>query len=162
MIVATLLLVAGVSFLADGEGNARKENSLKAFLRDYLLEPGVPAGDMTRSSRWCGSGGCMTFVLVPQGPSYKIVATITISRPPIRVMSARSHGCHDIGVWVQGGGIQPGFEADLQFDGKTYRENPSAPPPGGWVQTLLDRSCYPGTPKALSSTSDLSGTSKNI
>jgi hypothetical protein len=29
---------------------------------------------------------------------------------------------------VQGGGIQPGYEARLQVDGKTYPSNPSIPP----------------------------------
>jgi hypothetical protein len=29
---------------------------------------------------------------------------------------------------LQGGGIQPGYEAELRFDGKTYPENPSTPP----------------------------------
>ena len=28
----------------------------------------------------------------------------------------------------QGGGIQPGYEAELRFDGKTYPANPSVPP----------------------------------
>ena len=70
----------------------------------------------------------MTLVLTPEGASYRVVTKIRITRPPIRVLATSSHGWHDIGVWVQGGGIQRGYEAKLQFDGKTYPSNPSSPP----------------------------------
>lgn len=67
-------------------------------------------------------------VLAPQGPSYRVVSSITITRPPIRVLAARSHGWHNIAVWVAGGGIRPGYEAELPFNGKTYALNPSVAP----------------------------------
>jgi hypothetical protein len=60
-------------------------------------------------------------VLTKKGPSYSVVARLTITRRPIRVLTAKSNGWHDISVWMQGGGIQPGYEADFFFDGKTYR-----------------------------------------
>jgi hypothetical protein len=149
LILAVLLLLSGVSFLADGEENARKEYALKAFLRDYLRDPSVPADDTTRyphafvdldghgpnkvivylTGRYsCGSGGCNTLVLAPQGRSYRVVSSITITWPPIRLLAARSHGWHDIAVGVAGGGIQPGFEAALSYNGKSYPKNPSVPP----------------------------------
>jgi hypothetical protein len=31
-------------------------------------------------------------------------------------------------MWVEGGGIQPGYEAVLRFEGETYPQNPSVPP----------------------------------
>ena len=37
-------------------------------------------------------------------------------------------GWHNIAVRVQGGGITPGYFAELRFDGKTYPKNPSVPP----------------------------------
>ncbi len=80
------------------------------------------------SNRWCGSGGCNTLILARSGGSWRIVRNETITRPPIRVLKRTSKGWHDIGVWVQGGGVQPGYEADLRFDGKTYRPSPSAGP----------------------------------
>jgi hypothetical protein len=43
----------------------------------------------------------------------------------------------DIGVWVQGGGIQPGYEAVLRFNAHEYPKNPSVPParrPRGYVK----------------------------
>ena len=76
----------------------------------------------------CGSGGCLTVILRPEGDSYSLVTDISINRPPIRMLSRSSHGWHDLGVWVEGGGITPGYEADLAFDGTTYPENPSTPP----------------------------------
>ncbi|HXJ39706.1 MAG TPA: lysozyme inhibitor LprI family protein [Bryobacteraceae bacterium] len=80
------------------------------------------------SNGWCGSGGCNTLVLAQDANSWRIVANITITRPPIRVLSARSNGWRDIGVWVRGGGVTTGYEAVLHFDGRTYPANPSAIP----------------------------------
>lgn len=79
-------------------------------------------------SEVCGSGGCNLLVLEKSGDSWKIVTRTTVTQLPIRVLSATSHGWHNISVWVQGGGIQPGYEAELRFNGKTYPSNPSVPP----------------------------------
>jgi len=76
----------------------------------------------------CGTGGCPTLVLTPEGSAYRLVADISITRPPIRVLSSTSHGWKDLAVWVQGGGIMSGYEAELRFDGITYPKNPSIPP----------------------------------
>jgi hypothetical protein len=77
----------------------------------------------------CGSGGCTTLVLAPDPvSSYRIVTSITIVWPPIRILATKTNGWHDIGVWVQGGGIQPGYEAVLSFDGRSYPRNPTVPP----------------------------------
>jgi hypothetical protein len=80
------------------------------------------------SQTWCGSGGCTMLVLKPKGSTYEVVTETSVTRPPIRVLDAESHGWHNIGVWVQGGGIQPGYEAELAFDGRSYPRNPSVPP----------------------------------
>jgi uncharacterized protein YecT (DUF1311 family) len=60
--------------------------------------------------------------------SWRVVTKITITEPPIRVLTSTSHGWRDIGVWVHGGGLEPGYEVQLHFDGKTYPTNPSVPP----------------------------------
>ena len=80
------------------------------------------------SNEWCGSGGCNTLILDRNGGSWRIVTNITVTQTPIRALQTRSNGWLDIGVWVQGGGIQPGYEAELRFNGRTYPANPSAPP----------------------------------
>lgn len=77
---------------------------------------------------WCGTGGCLMLVLASEGPSYRVVAQTSITPLPIRVLETKSNGWHDISVIVAGGGIQPGYESELSFDGKTYPSNPSVPP----------------------------------
>ena len=124
-------------------------SSLKAFLRDYLARGGGGADRTTRyrfalvnldgsgkkdviayvtGRSWCGTGGCTMLILAADGSSYRVISRIPITRAPIRVLTVTSKGWRDIGVWVQGGGIQPGYEADLPFDGSGYPTNPSAPP----------------------------------
>ncbi|HLZ12257.1 MAG TPA: hypothetical protein VKP58_06690 [Candidatus Acidoferrum sp.] len=76
----------------------------------------------------CGSGGCSALLLEPQGATFRKIASFTVVRLPIRVLAAKSNGWHDLAVRVAGGGIQPGSEAILSFNGKTYPRNPSAPP----------------------------------
>jgi hypothetical protein len=73
---------------------------------------------------WCGNGGCKLYVLTPQRDSWRIVAKTTITWPPIRVLAAKSHGWHDLGVAVGG----TGYEAQLSFNGIKYPGNPSVPP----------------------------------
>jgi len=125
------------------------QESLKTFLQHYLRGGSRDDDKTTRyfvalvnlrtdgtqeaivyltGNGWCGSGGCNTLILVRDGSSWRVVTNITITRPPIRVLSNTSNGWHNIGIWVQGGGIQPGYEAELRFDGKTYPKNPSTPP----------------------------------
>src|SRR5215467_958593 len=77
---------------------------------------------------WCGSGGCRLFIFQKNGASWKLVTTMAITNPPIRMLDTASHGWHSLGVWVQGGGIQPGYEAELRFNGKSYPKNPTVPP----------------------------------
>ena len=77
---------------------------------------------------WCGSGGCPTMVLARTDTSYKIVSYTTITRLPIRVLDRKSNGWRSLAVWVRGGGIQPGYEAELKFDGIKYPLNPSVLP----------------------------------
>jgi len=83
----------------------------------YIVSPDV-----------CGSGGCTVLVLVPHGRSYATIGEISVSRPPIEVLSTRHHGRPDLAVFVAGGGILPGYEAIVPFDGTQYAENPTIPP----------------------------------
>jgi hypothetical protein len=78
--------------------------------------------------KWCGSGGCTMLILERTGSSWRVVTKTTVTRPPIRVLKKISNRWHNIGVWVEGGGIHPGYEAELVFDGKTYPTNPTIPP----------------------------------
>jgi len=126
----------------------QEDASLRAFLRDCVKDPFEDytatrysavfvdlRDDQTHevivrlsSDGWCGTGGCTTLILAPLGSSYKIISKITSTRLPIRVLSEKTNGWHDITVWVEGGGTQPGYEAELSFDGRSYPTNPSVPP----------------------------------
>jgi hypothetical protein len=129
--------------------NPSQEESLRAFLRDHLGEAHFGNDETTRcvsafvdlkdngtqevivyvtGQSWCGSGGCNMLILAPQASSYKIITHTTITRPPIRVLTTKSNGWHDISVRVVGGGIIDGYDAKLSFDGKKYPSNPSVPP----------------------------------
>lgn len=76
----------------------------------------------------CGTGGCETWVLAPEGSSYRVVSKISIVQLPVRALATKSHGWHDLGVQVRGGGIHHGYEARLSFNGKKYPSNPSVAP----------------------------------
>jgi hypothetical protein len=43
-------------------------------------------------------------------------------------LPTKTNGWHDIGVFVAGGGINPGYVARLRFNGHSYPSNPSVPP----------------------------------
>jgi hypothetical protein len=142
---AVLFLAASCPSRSQPQPSSAKEDSLKSFLRHYLGD-NVGNDKTTRYSfafvslrddvtqqvivyvtghAWCGSGGCTTLILTAKDSSYQVVTKLTVTRPPIRVLTSKSNGWHDIGVWVQGGGIQPGYEAEVRFDGKTYPSNAS-------------------------------------
>lgn len=76
----------------------------------------------------CGSGGCDLYVLSLTPTGYRLVTDISLTRPPIRVLPSMTHGWHDLGVLVAGGGVTAGYEARLRFDGHRYPENPTVPP----------------------------------
>ena len=125
------------------------ETSLRRFLKSYVAENGFDEDKTTKYSDayvdlggdgkqkaivylsgrwWCGSGGCTTLVLAQHDSSWIVITKMTITRPPIRLLDTVSNGWRNIAVWVQGGGIQPGYEAELRYDGKSYPTNPSVPP----------------------------------
>lgn len=81
-----------------------------------------------KEANLCGSGGCLLYVLSLTPTDYRVITKISIVQLPVRVMSSISHGWHDLGVQVSGGGITPGYEARLRFDGHSYPSNPSMPP----------------------------------
>ena len=129
--------------------SAASQQSLEVFLRNYLKVP-LPGndqattydsafvdlnGDKTQEAvvyvtggGWCGSGGCLTLILRSVGSSYRVVGNVPITRPPIRVLQTTKNGWCDLSVWVRGGGVLPGYEAILPFNGTKYPSNPSMAP----------------------------------
>ena len=151
--VATLVLciVAAGGWLAQAtaQSTSGSEESLKKFLQKFEGNSTSGAektthyaaafvdlkGDGTHEAivylmgpNWCGSGGCTSLILAPAGSSYRIITKTTITRLPIRALSTKTNGWRDLAVSVGGGGIQPGYETRLRFNGKKYPSNPSVPP----------------------------------
>ena len=79
-------------------------------------------------SHICGSGGCHLFILARRGSGWRVVTDTSVTHRPIRILSTRTRGWRDIGVFVRGGGILPGYEARLRFNGRSYPDNPSDVP----------------------------------
>ncbi len=148
-LVALLVVCSALSVSFAGERHSHLpkrpplEDSLRRFLRNFdhdettryvatfrdLNGDGVPEAVVYLMSRnWCGSGGCNTLILKRDRGNWKLITNVPITRPPIRILITKSNGWQNIGVWFQGGGIQPGYEAELRFDGKTYPKNPSTRP----------------------------------
>jgi hypothetical protein len=148
-VLAGLLLALRCQGQTKEPKGVASDAALKTVLRQYLNDQDVENGGTVRyiaafddlnddgmkevivhvmCQSLCGTGGCPTLILVPTRSSFRIVSRIPLTRPPIRVLERKSRGWHDITVWVQGGGIQPGYSADLPFDGESYATNPTVPP----------------------------------
>lgn len=138
-----------VVLLAICSCTAAQEGSLRKFLQSYAERSNSDDIKATRyfaafvhlrddntrqvivyliGGAWCGSGGCQTLILVPEGSSFTVLTKMTAVQQPIRVLDTKSNGWRDLGVWVQGGGNQRGYEARLSFNGKEYPSNPTVPP----------------------------------
>ncbi|MFZ0305806.1 MAG: hypothetical protein WAL75_24175 [Terracidiphilus sp.] len=136
------------------------DSALKKFIQKELTDPHFGIDKTTRyqaaviksdgttkeeivvylsGESWCGSGGCRLWILEPAGASFRIIGEETIVQLPIRVLQSKSHDHFDIGVWVQGGGIQPGYEALVRFDGKSYPDNPSVAPARRLPEGIAER-----------------------
>jgi uncharacterized protein len=72
----------------------------------------------------CGTGGCPTLVFTPDGSGYRLVSTISVTKPPIRVSTARAAGWRNLIVHVSGGGAKSS-DVELTFNGESYPENPT-------------------------------------
>jgi hypothetical protein len=72
------------------------------------------------SNGWCGTGGCTMLILAPEGTSYRVISKIPVVRLPIRVLTTKTNGWHDIAVVGRKSGTEPLYESVLSFDGKSY------------------------------------------
>ena len=142
--ISSLLMGSPACAAAPTPRHTKHTPKLEQFLRAYAsgdetpkdtavryFAAKVPGSNMTiayLSGRYlCGTSGCSSLILRPRGHSYEILGAIGIHWPPIRLLSTKHYGMPDFSVWVQGGGLQPGYQAAVQFDGKDYG-NPTEPP----------------------------------
>jgi hypothetical protein len=147
VLAACVFLASACPAQSQHQSSSSQENSLRTFLQKYVgnsdekqtTRYSCAFVDLKDNGRqevivylagngWCGTGGCTMLVLAPEGSSYSVVTKITVTRPPIRVLSSRSNGWHDISVVARINGVEPTYEAILPFDGKTYPSNPSMLP----------------------------------
>jgi hypothetical protein len=143
ILTLTTYLFVSFSAAAQSQPSSTDQSSLKLALQQIDSDPGsryIAAfydldGDGSSeaivylvSHNWCGTGGCNTLIFKREKNTWRKISDLTVTRPPIRVLKTKAKGWHDLGVWVQGGGIQPGYEAELMFNGKMYPRNPSVPP----------------------------------
>lgn len=97
----------------------------RAAFVDLNNDGNTEAVVLMEGSDWCGSGGCTLLLLSRHRGDWKLVSKMTVTNPPIRVVQRSKNGWSSLGVTVRGGGIVPGYEAILDFDGKRYPSNPS-------------------------------------
>jgi hypothetical protein len=148
--LALTLAVFAQSTPAAAQSSAKDapEPAIASFLKSYVSTSLLPHDDASYAysivrlsgrkakevivyltgRNWCGSGGCTALILVPNGSSYTVVTRTTVTQLPIRVLNSRTKGWHDVAVWVEGGGIEPGYEARLRFNGNKYPSNPTVAP----------------------------------
>lgn len=77
---------------------------------------------------WCGSGGCPTLILSRRDNEYVLMSKISVTYPPVIVLSTSTNGWRDISVRVAGGGLPESYDAILRFDGEGYPLNPTTAP----------------------------------
>lgn len=162
------LLVAGCPARPTAQSSTQREQSLKKFLQSYEGNPTSPDERTTRYAAafvdlrddgteeaivylsgpfWCGSGGCSSLIIAPDGSSFKVLTEMAVTQLPIRVLSSKTNGWHDLGVGVGGGGIRVGYEARLTFDGKKYPSNPTISPAQPLPNNTAGRVVIPGDTK---------------
>src|ERR1700744_4639840 len=112
--LALIIILLGTAIWSFcGQANARStadSEAIKSFLREYLKGPTGVADKATRylaasvnlndggkeqvivyftDQNSCGSGGSQTLILDSQGSSFRVVTSLSIGGPPIRVLDTR-------------------------------------------------------------------------
>ena len=141
LLAGAVVLAVTPAFAQDDEVTPRLHEKLQELYRDTpgpvhyfakqadLDSDGRPecivhvAGPMV-----CGTGGCNTLVLAGDDAGLEVVSSISVTRPPVVVAETTTNGWRDLVVRVSGGGILPGYDARLGFDGSTYPTNPTVEP----------------------------------
>lgn len=168
-LVVSSLIVFFISFNGWAQPRTPQMDSLRSFLQNYLKIKGprklvAPYNQTTRYSyskvdlsnkasdeiivyvtgrAFCGSGGCDLLILQKNGSSFSVISKSSVAHLPIRVLPSKTNGWHDIGIWVEGGGILPGHVAALKFNGQKYPSNPTTVPTGGSTEAKAGGTIVP-------------------
>lgn len=167
------LLSLGCSTYCFSETQVRQQttkpgDSIARFLVDYLgplSDPSLEYYDAfadlnednkidavvyLKGRKFCGSGGCTLLIISRLSEeSWKLISRIPITRPPICMLATKSRGWHDISVWLQGGGIAPGSEGTIKFDGKSYNLQPAVAPDAEERKSPISKILIQDTPKQV-------------
>jgi hypothetical protein len=81
-----------------------------------------------QDQQFCGTSGCGILLLKPKGRSFRQVDDIGGCWPPFKILPQSHHGMPDIGIWIQGGGVLPGYQTSVRFNGKHYAYRQGFPP----------------------------------
>lgn len=150
-----LILVAACDFpsATAHASNAEGQERVRHFLQQYLLDSDDKTAsymaafvDLTddgsrevivyfTNQHMCGSGGCSMLILAPQRSSYKVVGSITIAWPPVRVLKTMSHGWHDIAVGCRAEVSNRGTKRFFLSMAKAIRTTPRCHPPSRLAET---------------------------
>ena len=146
MILRVNLLIIVLSFgCVEINAQAKSERAVEAQLRKmcsdddgevrYFLNwfdlngDGIPEALVhVRGPQVCGTSGCDTHIFWKRSGNYELISTIGLSRPLVIAALGRSHGWPNLIVFVAGGGVLPGYYAELRLNGKTYPDNPTVAP----------------------------------
>jgi hypothetical protein len=139
--MGTLVVALVVSASAFGPAAGSRTDAAAAFVQQRLHVSSYERADADlngdgRSETfvyvtdrgYCGSGGCVLFVLSPHKDSFRVVLRSTVTHLPIRLLPTSTRGWRDVGVTVAGGGIIQPYTARLRFDGRRYPSNPTVLP----------------------------------
>ena len=134
-----------------GSKRANSPERLKKFMQDHIrqIDPNIDETTMfsyafvdlngdrrdeaivyLTGRSWCGTGGCNTYVLTPDGESYRFVARVPATRTPIRVLDKMSHGWHSVTTVVREDATHI-YEGELRFNGQKYPLDIERPPAEG-------------------------------
>jgi hypothetical protein len=138
-------LVVFVAWTGCNESHPSTPPKLEAALQELLGEQSGPIQyfaakanlDGDEQSEWivhvagpmvCGTGGCDSLVFTETDAELRLLTRISLTRPPIAIAQTSTNGWRDLIVHVAGGGILPGRDARLRYDGSTYPSNPTVEP----------------------------------
>jgi hypothetical protein len=128
------------SLAANASSGASLPIALKAFVQDHVRKIDREIDQTTKLSfafvdlngdgtdevivhmtgrSWCGTGGCITYVLTRSGGTYRFVARIPATRPPIRVLNKTRYGWHSVSTIVRDDATHV-YEGELRFNGQKY------------------------------------------
>lgn len=89
------------------------ETPLPSGAREVVvyISGGGPAS-LGEMGGWCGTGGCSIDIFERRGAEYRKIGDIQ-GWLPVRLLAQTHDGHPDLSIWVQGGGVYPGYASRI-------------------------------------------------